>query len=77
MCFLIIEQTFGYNFPMPTSHRRPLTEADLLKIREQWGDDPRGAYLALGNRSPKEIGEATVRQDDRVARLRSKGNHRP
>ena len=24
---------------MATSHRRPLTEADLLKIREQWGDD--------------------------------------
>ena len=39
MCFLIIEQTFGYNFAMPTSRRRPLTEADLLKIREQWGED--------------------------------------
>ena len=37
--FLIIEQTFGYNFPMVTSRRRPLTEADLRKIREQWGDD--------------------------------------
>ena len=24
---------------MPASRRRPLTETDLLKIREQWGDD--------------------------------------
>jgi len=24
---------------MATSRRQPLTEADLLKIREQWGDD--------------------------------------
>jgi len=24
---------------MATFRRRPLTEADLLKIREQWGDD--------------------------------------
>ena len=24
---------------MAISRRRPLTEADLLKIREQWGDD--------------------------------------
>ena len=24
---------------MPSSRRRALTEADLLKIREQWGDD--------------------------------------
>ena len=24
---------------MATSRRRPLTEADLRKIREQWGDD--------------------------------------
>ena len=24
---------------MPTPRRRPLNEADLLKIREQWGDD--------------------------------------
>jgi len=26
-------------FIMATFRRRPLTEADLLKIREQWGDD--------------------------------------
>ena len=37
--FLIIEQTFGYNFGMATPRRRPLTELDLLKIREQWGND--------------------------------------
>jgi len=37
--FLITEQTFGYNFQMAPSRRRPLTEADLLKIREQWGHD--------------------------------------
>jgi hypothetical protein len=36
---LIGEQTFGYNFLMTKPRRRPLTENDLLKIREQWGDD--------------------------------------
>ena len=30
---------FGYNFCMLPKRRRPLTESDLLKIREQWGDD--------------------------------------
>jgi len=30
---------FGYNFSMPPVRRRPLTESDLVKIREQWGDD--------------------------------------